>query len=204
MDTFIRLCHNCNKEGAGYDRCSKCKIAHYCSRECQVNNWCTHKYNCNLTPVNTLADNLIIVTSNVTFKKILKALVYHFLAETEDQMLACMISKLDDGNILFSFSFLIFPTEGMRNRHLETKDSRVAWLIHFGQTKGQTSEGGYRFNLESCKESYDALAHQIDFTKVKTTKDTPLPNAEVSFNDTIYKDCRAFITVDGKCLFEYD
>lgn len=38
-------CKKCEK--AAYKRCSKCKSVWYCSRECQVGDWPTHKPTCN-------------------------------------------------------------------------------------------------------------------------------------------------------------
>ncbi|EPY38800.1 MYND finger domain-like protein [Angomonas deanei] len=42
-------CFKCNKEGAGGKplmRCSKCKVAKYCSPECQRADWFIHKKVC--------------------------------------------------------------------------------------------------------------------------------------------------------------
>ena len=62
----------CDKEGSL--RCSRCKITNYCSRECQHDDWSTHKDNClggktkqqderkkqkSSTSENTLFDNLL-------------------------------------------------------------------------------------------------------------------------------------------------
>mmetsp|Transcript_28050 Transcript_28050/g.41299 ORF Transcript_28050/g.41299 Transcript_28050/m.41299 type:complete len:424 (-) Transcript_28050:136-1407(-) len=40
-----RMCHACSKEGK-HKVCARCKTACYCSRECQVKAWKTHKKNC--------------------------------------------------------------------------------------------------------------------------------------------------------------
>ena len=43
-------CHTCGKTEADIHcklmMCGRCKIAKYCSRECQANNWREHKYEC--------------------------------------------------------------------------------------------------------------------------------------------------------------
>jgi len=43
-------CHYCRKTGtpAQFSRCSKCKAAFYCGRECQVAAWPSHKASCRL------------------------------------------------------------------------------------------------------------------------------------------------------------
>ena len=41
-----RNCLCCLKEVKGSSRCSKCRTALYCSRECQVKHWPVHKNNC--------------------------------------------------------------------------------------------------------------------------------------------------------------
>jgi hypothetical protein len=40
------VCENCGKKESTMSRCSKCGIARYCSRECQVKNWPEHKRKC--------------------------------------------------------------------------------------------------------------------------------------------------------------
>lgn len=43
-------CHHCRKTGtpAQFSRCSKCKAAFYCGRECQVAAWPSHKASCRM------------------------------------------------------------------------------------------------------------------------------------------------------------
>uniref|UniRef100_A0A6C0I0E5 MYND-type domain-containing protein n=1 Tax=viral metagenome TaxID=1070528 RepID=A0A6C0I0E5_9ZZZZ len=41
----IHSCKNCNIETTEF-RCGKCQKAYYCSKECQVENWKTHKPAC--------------------------------------------------------------------------------------------------------------------------------------------------------------
>ncbi|KAJ7138881.1 hypothetical protein C8R46DRAFT_604687 [Mycena filopes] len=47
-----RSCEKCRKrpdqEGNGFAGCAACKIAHYCSRECQTSHWKQHKGLCKL------------------------------------------------------------------------------------------------------------------------------------------------------------
>lgn len=45
------FCYNCNEV---YERkylmhCSRCAIAHYCSRKCQVDHWPLHQWQCDST-----------------------------------------------------------------------------------------------------------------------------------------------------------
>ena len=42
---FFKLCYGCDKQGATL-KCSACKIAAYCSTECQRNHWKHHKSSC--------------------------------------------------------------------------------------------------------------------------------------------------------------
>ena len=50
--TFPKLgmCNNCEekKERSSLMVCSKCRIAHYCSRECQIEDWPSHKCTCDV------------------------------------------------------------------------------------------------------------------------------------------------------------
>lgn len=39
-------CDGCKKENQSIKVCSKCKNAKYCSKECQINDWKTHKPEC--------------------------------------------------------------------------------------------------------------------------------------------------------------
>jgi len=41
-----KICLCCLNEVEGSSRCSKCRTALYCSRECQVKHWPAHKSNC--------------------------------------------------------------------------------------------------------------------------------------------------------------
>ena len=90
---FFRLCHNCNKDGINYNMCSKCKVAHYCSRECQINNWAQHKYICSLTKESHSTNDLNFIVTNVKFIWLLQALTFHFFSDNDDQFLLCIISK---------------------------------------------------------------------------------------------------------------
>ena len=31
-----RVCNQCNKVGTTFQRCGRCKLVHYCSRDCQA------------------------------------------------------------------------------------------------------------------------------------------------------------------------
>ena len=39
-------CLRCERHGSSFQRCSRCKLAYYCSRECQSRDWGTHKCCC--------------------------------------------------------------------------------------------------------------------------------------------------------------
>ena len=43
----MALCDNCDAQHGG-KRCSRCKVAHYCSRECQKAHWPQHKGQCKI------------------------------------------------------------------------------------------------------------------------------------------------------------
>lgn len=200
---FFRLCFNCNKEGTNYSKCSKCKCAFYCSRECQQNDWIEHKYNCNLTKIShsALSTDLNFIVTNIKFVWLLKALTYHFFSNNDDQFLMCILSK---GSVdeYYQCSFLIHPTDNLRTRNLSIT-SKIVWLI-FMDKENNTSEGGFRFNINECKEYYDELRELVNFDDVYTIKDIPIEGAEVNFNDNIKEHCKAFMTNDiNKCLFIY-
>jgi len=199
---FFRLCHKCSKEGVNYSKCDRCKIAYYCSRECQVNNWCEHKYICNLTKKShsVLTDNLNFIITNVKFILLLQALIYHFLSENDDQFLMCILSKSFDDENFYQCSFLINHVDNLRDKKL-TIESKLVWLI-FKDDENNTSEGGFRFNLKECNEYYDELKELINFDEVYTMKDIPIEGAEVSFDGNIQNHCKALMADDvNKCLF---
>jgi uncharacterized protein Veg len=41
------ICHSCQKSVEKISKCAKCRIASYCSRECQIKDWKNHKIICN-------------------------------------------------------------------------------------------------------------------------------------------------------------
>ena len=42
------VCFECGEAKSGMKCCSKCRRAYYCSAECQVSNWATHKADCKI------------------------------------------------------------------------------------------------------------------------------------------------------------
>jgi hypothetical protein len=46
-----RRCTACSLLGQKFQKCSKCKLVHYCSRECQSRDWCSHKKLCQKTNI---------------------------------------------------------------------------------------------------------------------------------------------------------
>jgi hypothetical protein len=48
--TNFKMCHHCNKiealDGAKLMKCQRCKVAYYCSKQCQTADWKIHKKNC--------------------------------------------------------------------------------------------------------------------------------------------------------------
>ena len=45
IENPIDLCDHCHKSGA-QSKCGKCREVYYCSKECQVNDWKSHKSSC--------------------------------------------------------------------------------------------------------------------------------------------------------------
>lgn len=43
-----RVCYNCWKVDKGYNRCSGCNLVYFCSSQCQLLNWPSHKVTCSL------------------------------------------------------------------------------------------------------------------------------------------------------------
>jgi hypothetical protein len=41
------VCDKCNMIVKDIKRCAKCKKVKYCSQQCQISDWPTHKINCN-------------------------------------------------------------------------------------------------------------------------------------------------------------
>lgn len=203
---FFRLCYKCNKEGINYSKCSKCKVAHYCSRECQINHWCEHKYICNLTKKchSVLTNDLNFIITNIKLVWLMKALTFHFFAKNEDEFLICIINKeIENNQNYYQCSFIINHTDALKSKNLDI-GLKISWLI-FMNKENNTSEGGFKFNINECKEHYDELKELVNFDEVHTLKDIPIEGAEVSFNDSIKLHCRAFMTDDiNKCLFIYN
>lgn len=72
-------------------------------------------------------------------------------------------------------------------------------------SENNISEGGFRFELEKCKEYYDELKELVNFAEVYTIRDIPIEGANVTFDDNIKDHCKAFMTDDkNKCLFIYN
>lgn len=42
----INICLNCFQTGYDFKRCSRCKIAYYCSQDCQRKDWTRHSREC--------------------------------------------------------------------------------------------------------------------------------------------------------------
>eukprot|EP00455_Lapot_gusevi_P055110 TRINITY_DN8938_c0_g3_i1.p1 TRINITY_DN8938_c0_g3~~TRINITY_DN8938_c0_g3_i1.p1 ORF type:complete len:187 (-),score=19.87 TRINITY_DN8938_c0_g3_i1:50-610(-) len=41
-----RICENCGESGKKFKKCSRCQSCWYCSKECQISHWPTHKSTC--------------------------------------------------------------------------------------------------------------------------------------------------------------
>ena len=41
-----RVCENCDKETSKMQKCSRCRLVRYCSRDCQLADWKEHKKAC--------------------------------------------------------------------------------------------------------------------------------------------------------------
>ena len=42
----VRVCENCSKVAETMQKCSRCRLARYCSEECQLEDWKEHKKSC--------------------------------------------------------------------------------------------------------------------------------------------------------------
>jgi len=202
---FFRLCHNCGKEGTNLCKCSKCKIAYYCERKCQINHWNEHKNTCNLTTKShsMLIDDLNFIITNIKFIWLLKALTYHFLHDNDDQFLMCVIDKNSENNQNFyRGSFLINHIDVLKNKPSDVQ-SKIVWLV-FMNKENNTCEGGFRFNINQCKEYYEFKDH-IKIDEVNTIKDIIVEGADITFNNSIKKYCKVLMTDDiNICLFIYN
>lgn len=203
---FFRLCFKCNKEGVNHGKCSKCQVAHYCTRVCQINDWVDHKYICNLTKKShsVLTDDLNYIITNIKLLCLIKALTYHFFFKDEDQFLMCIINKvIEDNQNYYQLSFIINHIDDLKTKNLD-REFKILWFI-FMNKENNTSEGGFRFNINECKKYYDSLNELINFDEVHTLKDIPIEGSEVSFDDSIKTHCKVLMTDDiNKCLFFYN
>ena len=50
-------CQACGVKNQVMKRCTRCKVVFYCSRECQVKHWQTHKFLCGPNPQQTIQDH---------------------------------------------------------------------------------------------------------------------------------------------------
>ena len=50
-------CQACGVKNQVMKRCTRCKAVFYCSRECQVKHWQTHKFLCGPNPQETIQDH---------------------------------------------------------------------------------------------------------------------------------------------------
>jgi hypothetical protein len=168
-----------------------------------MKNWYEHKHICNLTKKShsVLTDYLDFIVTNNKFIFLLQALIYHFFSNNDDQFLMCIISKNSVDENYYQCSFLINHTDSLRKQNLTSK---IAWLI-FVNEENNTSEGGFKFDLDECKKYYDELKELINFDKVYTIKDIPIEGAKINFDNNIKNHCKAFMTNDiNKCLFFYE
>jgi hypothetical protein len=153
-----------------------------------------------------LTTNLNIIISNTKFTKLLEALSYHLI--NEGQYLLCMISECPEefGEKIFDCSFLVFPTDQLRNQKF-AKGSNMVWLIHSNIEEGSeyVSEGGFAFDIKTCKKSYDEMNEKINFKEVETIKDVPIFGAVIEFNEKeLNNHCIAILTNTNKCIFSYN
>ena len=48
---YVVLCFGCLGKSAAAKACSRCKVVHFCSKECQVESWPLHKQKCQVAQV---------------------------------------------------------------------------------------------------------------------------------------------------------
>lgn len=134
-----------------------------------MNDWCTHKYACNLTS-DSHKDLVFVLhnaVSNDTYLNLIKSIVYHFLLDFADMSLFCVLSF---GDGYYKCSFIVNP---LPENTIVKENERLVWIVcHDGNQN--TSEGGFRFTLEECKLSFDILSSKMPFENVKTEIDIPL------------------------------
>ena len=53
----MTLCANTVCRKAGAQRCGRCKLIYYCSKECQAVDWKRHKHQCNNTTIDEQPTN---------------------------------------------------------------------------------------------------------------------------------------------------
>jgi hypothetical protein len=68
---FVKECRNCEKletqmDGALLMKCQRCKVAYYCSKECQVGDWKSHKKECKALGNGSVGRSAVKTSQNTT------------------------------------------------------------------------------------------------------------------------------------------
>jgi hypothetical protein len=83
----VRICRHCGKIEAHMDsallmKCQRCKVTYYCSKECQVVDWKSHKKMCNSAlEVNGNASRSTIKTSDTTMRAFVQSNYFNIVKE---------------------------------------------------------------------------------------------------------------------------
>jgi len=88
-------CCFCEKENnkSLYKKCAGCKVATYCSRECQAKDWKRHKDNCMTLGANSTADIAINKLDNAFSTKLAISAVHRHLPEINTAILSNPVIK---------------------------------------------------------------------------------------------------------------
>jgi hypothetical protein len=174
-------CKVCNKSNENMQLCSACKSVRYCSRECQKEDWKSHKTSCLELGQVYLSDKAIeTVFNNKPFNKMFQY-IHHFHItgkNINDKLMLCLISpNFNKSNVLESYSCIIniAPVkEFSQEIQLQLiKDKRSVFFIyhdklHYDLNSSKGSMISFNFEYEKrdtlCYEAIKGLDLPAIFT----------------------------------------